>query len=211
MYDNKKPIYAIIWTTTPWTIPSNVAISMNPRYDTEGVLHRYGNGTCGGWEYSEMRAYLNNKKYLGGTSSEIDYTTTGLYKMFPEDLKNEIAPTYVVSGHDGYDPDNFTTTDKLYLLASHEIWEYDSGSTDISQIDSSYNKTRQLDYYRLLNTTTSNRDPARKPTNVQDWWWLRSARTDYSSTSFMAAWYYGAPSGGDCNGDGGVSPAFRLK
>ncbi len=31
--DNTKPIYAIIWTTTPWTIPSNVAISMNPRYD----------------------------------------------------------------------------------------------------------------------------------------------------------------------------------
>ncbi len=31
--DNKKPVYAIIWTTTPWTIPSNVAISMNPRYD----------------------------------------------------------------------------------------------------------------------------------------------------------------------------------
>ncbi len=31
--DNKKPIYAIIWTTTPWTIPSNVAISMNPRFD----------------------------------------------------------------------------------------------------------------------------------------------------------------------------------
>ena len=31
--DNKKPVYAIIWTTTPWTIPSNVAISMNPRFD----------------------------------------------------------------------------------------------------------------------------------------------------------------------------------
>ncbi|MCM1266031.1 MAG: class I tRNA ligase family protein, partial [Candidatus Gastranaerophilales bacterium] len=26
-------IYAIIWTTTPWTIPSNMAISMHPRYE----------------------------------------------------------------------------------------------------------------------------------------------------------------------------------
>lgn len=30
---NKKDIYAVIWTTTPWTIPSNMAISMHPRFD----------------------------------------------------------------------------------------------------------------------------------------------------------------------------------
>ena len=30
---NTKPIFAIIWTTTPWTIPSNVAISMHPRFE----------------------------------------------------------------------------------------------------------------------------------------------------------------------------------
>ena len=30
---NNKPIYAIIWTTTPWTIPSNMAISMHPRFE----------------------------------------------------------------------------------------------------------------------------------------------------------------------------------
>ncbi len=28
-----KAIYAVIWTTTPWTIPSNMAISMHPRFD----------------------------------------------------------------------------------------------------------------------------------------------------------------------------------
>ncbi len=31
--DNMPNCYAIIWTTTPWTIPSNVAISMNPKYE----------------------------------------------------------------------------------------------------------------------------------------------------------------------------------
>ena len=28
-----RKIFAIIWTTTPWTIPSNVAISMHPRFE----------------------------------------------------------------------------------------------------------------------------------------------------------------------------------
>ena len=31
--NNEKDVYAIIWTTTPWTIPSNVAISMHPRFE----------------------------------------------------------------------------------------------------------------------------------------------------------------------------------
>ena len=30
---NTKPVYAIIWTTTSWTIPSNMAISMHPRFE----------------------------------------------------------------------------------------------------------------------------------------------------------------------------------
>ena len=28
-----KDVYAIIWTTTPWTIPSNMAISMHPKFE----------------------------------------------------------------------------------------------------------------------------------------------------------------------------------
>ena len=28
-----KDVYAVIWTTTPWTIPSNMAISMHPRFE----------------------------------------------------------------------------------------------------------------------------------------------------------------------------------
>ena len=28
-----KDIYAVIWTTTPWTIPSNMAISMHPKFE----------------------------------------------------------------------------------------------------------------------------------------------------------------------------------
>ena len=31
--NDNKDVYAIIWTTTPWTIPSNMAISMHPRFE----------------------------------------------------------------------------------------------------------------------------------------------------------------------------------
>ncbi len=32
-FESNKDLYAIIWTTTPWTIPSNMAISMHPRFE----------------------------------------------------------------------------------------------------------------------------------------------------------------------------------
>ena len=31
--DSDKDLYAVIWTTTPWTIPSNMAISMHPKFE----------------------------------------------------------------------------------------------------------------------------------------------------------------------------------
>ncbi len=36
-----KNIYSVIWTTTPWTIPSNMAISVHPKFDY--VLFEYKN------------------------------------------------------------------------------------------------------------------------------------------------------------------------
>lgn len=32
-FSNEKDLYAIIWTTTPWTIPSNMAICLHPRLE----------------------------------------------------------------------------------------------------------------------------------------------------------------------------------
>src|SRR5574344_2127663 len=31
--EKSKSIYSVIWTTTPWTIPSNIAISLHPRFE----------------------------------------------------------------------------------------------------------------------------------------------------------------------------------
>ena len=35
----EKPLYAIIWTTTPWTLPANLAIAVKPDYDYTIVEH----------------------------------------------------------------------------------------------------------------------------------------------------------------------------
>lgn len=41
-FDSSKDLYAVIWTTTPWTIPSNMAISVHPRFDYTFFERRVG-------------------------------------------------------------------------------------------------------------------------------------------------------------------------
>src|SRR5436190_1779810 len=36
---SQKPLYAIIWTTTPWTLPANLAIAVKPDYEYAVVEH----------------------------------------------------------------------------------------------------------------------------------------------------------------------------
>ncbi|MFL6274841.1 MAG: isoleucine--tRNA ligase [Blastocatellia bacterium] len=33
----EKPVYVLIWTTTPWTLPANIGISVNPNFDYAAV------------------------------------------------------------------------------------------------------------------------------------------------------------------------------
>ena len=54
----------------------------------------------GGWAASDMRTYVNSD----------------IYNALPTDLKNGIIDTVVVSSHGSNDSNNFTSTDKLYLL-----------------------------------------------------------------------------------------------
>ncbi|MCQ2958158.1 MAG: isoleucine--tRNA ligase, partial [Candidatus Gastranaerophilales bacterium] len=60
-----KDVYAVIWTTTPWTIPSNMAISMHPKFEytffeykndvyvvAQGLLGNFLNDVA--WEESDI-------------------------------------------------------------------------------------------------------------------------------------------------------------
>ena len=148
-----------------------------------------------GWEYSEMRTYIN--------------TTT--LSSLPKELQDVIVDTTVVSSHGPNDSDNFTTTDKLYLLATHEVGENTDGYYKVN--DTSYEYTRQLDYYKKLDVKDYNFDGAVKKDiyGSTRCWWMRSAYLVY------AHYFYYADTSGDpfhSNNSiysyGFVSPAFRI-
>ena len=160
-----------------------------------------GTGNKGGWEYSDMRAYLNTTIY---TNENIDYSTTGIYSSLPEVLRNAIIDTTVVSGHGSVDTTNYTTTDKLYLLSRREVWNY-TGSNDTAQV-----QTRQLDYYANLGVTESNYSGAIKQRNGSNsLWWLRSANS-HSRNGFNYVTNSGDFGNSAPNYAWGVSPAFRI-
>ena len=156
------------------------------------------NTNVGGWPASEMRTYVNND----------------IYNALPSAIKNAIIDTTVVSGH-GYDitgETNFTSTDKLYLLSTHEVWEDVDGNTSGGPdcYDSAYNNTRQLDYYKGLNVTTSNYSSASKKNGTSNsLWWLRSAISN-STLSFISVIDNGIWNSYYPYATSGVSPAFRI-
>ena len=157
---------------------------MNPY--TNGTVN--GDGNKGGWEYSEMRTYLN----------------TDIYNALPNDLRSKIKDdTTVVSGHGSNDTDNFTTTDKIYLLDAKEIY----GDSFTIDYNTSKDSERQLDYYANLGVTIS---AIKKDLSGENYyWWLRSAN---SINSFL---FFNVLVDGFCgcdltNAALGVSPAFRI-
>ena len=155
------------------------------------------NTNVGGWASSSMRTYLN----------------TDILNALPTELKNGIIDTTVVSGYGSASGEtNFTSTDKLYLLSTHEVWKDDYGNTSsgIKYFDTAYNNTRQLDYYAGLNVTTSSYSRAIKQRNGSNsYWWLRSARFSVTN-SFNAVHSSGNWFSSSANYANGVSPAFRI-
>ena len=138
------------------------------------------------WKSGEMRTYLNND----------------FLNKLPEDLRNNIIDTLVITGHGSNDDADFETTDKIYLLSAKEVWN-GSGTT-------AKDKQRQLDYYaskKVLNN--QNASYAIKKYNGSDAaWYLRTKYSGYT-------WYmiYVKADGTSTYGGGGnrgVAPAFRI-
>ena len=143
----------------------------------------------GGWPASELYTYVQND----------------IYNALPSELKNGIIDTYVVSGHGKNDSANFTSTDKLYLLSTMEVWGSIPGGYDTATAE-----TRQLDYYKAQGVTTSNKSGAIKQYNGSNSnWWLRAA---YSSNSiyFYSVTLSGHWGSSDADNFHGVAPAFRI-
>ena len=171
---------------------------MNPKGDYNGKTYRYG-WNKDGWPASAMYKFLNDES-----------DSSSIINLLPKELKNVIKPTITVSGRGSEDTVEYITSpddklDKLYLLAPKEIY-----SDWSNQGDTAWNKTRQLDYYKIKGVTTSNFGGANKKNNgSDDWWWLRSA-----NSHFNYIFYFVGNDGGWGSYDAyytcGVSPAFRI-
>ena len=143
----------------------------------------------GGWPASSMRTYLNST----------------IYNALPKVLQQSIIKTTVVSGHGLDDSSNFTSTDKLYLLSTQEVWGGNASH------DTANSTTRQLDYYKNKGVTTSNYSGAIKQYNgTNTTWWLRSA------VSHVSICFFNVKPNGNCyyhtfpHDTYGVAPAFRI-
>ena len=179
---------------------------MNPSGEYKETNYQFG-WNADGWSASSMRTYVNND----------------IYNVLPVVIKNAIIDTTVVSGHNSNDTTNFTTTDKLYLLSTHEVWEDVDGDTSSGPDykDAAYHNTRQLDYYANLGVTmgaynysTSSNDgnyssAIKKNGTSNSWWWLRTAYS-IDTYSFGSVFITGSWSVRDAYSTGGVSPAFRI-
>ena len=142
----------------------------------------------GGWPATSMRTFVNND----------------IYNLLPSELKNAIIDTIVVSGHGKSDTENFTSTDKLYLLSTTEVW------ANGHNLDTAREVTRQLDYYKNLGVTTSNYSGAIKKNGTSaSIWWLRAANSTYTYYFFRVN-DNGRWTDNNAYYSFGVSPAFRL-
>ncbi len=162
------------------------------------------NSSAGGWPASEIRTYANNT----------------IYNALPTVIKNAIIDTTVVSGHSEQNgATNFTTSDKLYLPATHEVFEDINEDTSSGQgyYDTAYSNTRQFDYYRELGVSSdfpyygANVGGAMKMNNgTANWWWLRTALY-HDNIFFFCVDTSGALISYNARSDtGGISPAFRI-
>ena len=143
-----------------------------------------------GWPRSNMYTFVN----------------TNIYNSLPDDLKNGILSTSVVSGHESSSTSNYISTDKLYLLSPKEIFDDFSNTYDTAK-----DLTRQLDYYNSLGVTSkyANTNIAKKfQTSAYDWW----LRTAYSQgiTNFFYIDGSGTWIQESASDIKGVSPAFRI-
>ena len=152
------------------------------------------NTNAGGWRDSAMRTYANVE----------------FFNKLPIDLQKVITDTNVISGHGGTTGEtNFTSTDKIYLLSAHEVYE-DVTSKQVSRRDKAYDKTRQLDYYKNLGVTTISYSGAIKKINgSSSFWWLRAADS-YINNNFLVVSNNGNWDDSNAGNTTGFAPAFRI-
>ncbi len=172
--------------------------NMNPSGTYKGIQYDYG-WNVDGWPATAMRTYANRD----------------FFNKLPSDLQSVIIDTKVISGHGSDDTSNFTSTDKIYLLSTHEVWEDVTSNNRLKTYDPAYNNTRQLDYYKARNVTTDGHFASAIKWYKDDTgemvscWWLRAANS-FGDTYFWYVGGYGSYNYADASSACGFAPAFRI-
>jgi hypothetical protein len=165
--------------------------NMNPAGEYNGTDYAFG-WNKDGWPASSMYTFVN----------------TDIYNALSSELRNVIIDTATVSGHGSEDTDNFTSTDKLYLLSTAEVWT--QGSSNTISTDSARDVTRQLDYYSNLGISTSNYSGAVKNNGTSAAIWALRTASSSNRLDFFCVTSTGAKNADAAEIVFGVSPAFRL-
>lgn len=125
---------------------------MNPSSDSSGTQ---GTGSVGGWEYSELRTYLNETVHAL-LPSELQSIIKSVIKYSDCIVPGETQPTYV---HDQ------ETTDKLWIPSAREVL----GS------NATYEQTGPI--YSQLFPNTTGRIKCKPQESNEVSWWLRSTNS----------------------------------
>lgn len=128
------------------------------------------NQNYGGWDGSDMRAYLNG---VTTTNQNTSYAATSIYSKLPADLKAVITPVkkYTSGGYSA--TALVTSTDNLFLFSEEEV-----GFTNHT-----YSTSGEGAQYPIF--TDNNSRIKRYPNNSTDWWWLRSANNYNNLAGFF--------------------------
>ena len=156
------------------------------------------NTNVGGWPATAMYKYLNGT--YDKDTKKWNRTDT-LFSKLPIDLQSVIADTTVVSGYGSNDSSNFTSTDKMYLLSTKEVW---GNVSALSEMDTATGSTRQLEYYANNYEEIKN-----NAEGSADWWWLRAAGSG-NDAIFLIVPPNGLWGGSSAGNSYGVAPAFRI-
>lgn len=155
IFDNypAKPIYMLIWTTTPWTLPANLAIAINPEFTYVAIE-------------TEKDTYIVLKKLVEEITKKAGIDNYRIIEEVPpERLKG------ITFKHPLYDRDSVivfadyvaddTGTGAVHIAPGHGEEDYETGleySLDVySPVDDEGRFTEDVEFFKGLNVFESNR------------------------------------------------------
>jgi isoleucyl-tRNA synthetase len=168
--DDFKNSYILSWTTTPWTLPGNIALAINPKHKFIKILNPLNNNEFLILEENSFKRLSQDKNF------ESEFKQLKIYQTFKANelinleyeplfnvsfLKNEksykVYPAEFVTTEEGtgivhtavmYGEDDYNLGKKLGLLMKHTVLEDSRFVPDLEEIGNEYiilNKEKNLE------------------------------------------------------------------